>query len=97
MYAPTATAVGGVLSGPHGDLLSEADVTTADLSFADQYTIGRTTLNLGARYDHYSGWTPGQQQSRTRSLQASSSTPRRSRSRAPSPTRSRRALVCPTI
>jgi carboxypeptidase family protein len=62
MYAPTATAVGGILSGPQGDLLSEADVTTADLFFTDQYTLGRATFNLGARYDRYSGWTPDQQQ-----------------------------------
>jgi hypothetical protein len=62
MYAPTATAVGGVLSGPNGDLLSVANVTTGDAFITDQWTIGRVTLNLGARWDRYRGWTPEQQQ-----------------------------------
>jgi hypothetical protein len=62
LFAPTATNVGGILSGPHGELLSVANLTTADWFFTDQYTIGRATLNVGARYDRYSGWTPDQKQ-----------------------------------
>jgi Carboxypeptidase regulatory-like domain len=62
MYAPTATAVGGVLSGPHGDLLSVANVTTGDAFITDQWTVGRATMNLGLRYDRYRGWTPDQTQ-----------------------------------
>jgi carboxypeptidase family protein len=61
-YAPTATNVGGVLSGPHGELLSVDKVTTYDAFITDQYTVGRATLNLGLRYDHYRVWTPDQQQ-----------------------------------
>ena len=62
MFAPTATDVGHVLSGPHGELLSVANLTTGDVFLTDQWTIGRATLNLGLRYDHYSGWTPEQRQ-----------------------------------
>jgi hypothetical protein len=61
-YAPTATAIGGVLAGPHGDLLSTDRVTTYDAFLTDQYTVGRATLNFGARYDHYRVWTPVQNQ-----------------------------------
>jgi hypothetical protein len=62
MYAPTATNVGGVLSGPHGELLSVANLTTGDLFATDQWSVGRATMNLGVRYDHYRGWTPQQKQ-----------------------------------
>jgi len=62
LFAPTATAVGGTLAGPHGDLLSVANVTTYDAFVTDQWTVGRATLNLGVRYDHYRGWTPDQRQ-----------------------------------
>lgn len=62
LYAPTATSVGGILSGPHGDLLSVARLTTYDAFVNDQFTTRRATLNLGVRYDHYRAWTPQQQQ-----------------------------------
>ena len=62
LYAPTATAVGGILSGPHGDLTSVSRVSTFDMFLNDQYSIGRATLNMGVRFDHYRTWTPEQSQ-----------------------------------
>ena len=61
-YAPTATAIGGIQAGPNGDLLSIDKVTTFDSFVTDQYTVGRATLNLGVRFDHYRVWTPEQTQ-----------------------------------
>ena len=62
MYAPTALSVGKNQDGPNGNLLSVAKVNTTDFFVTDQWSIGRATLNLGVRYDHYDGWTPDQQQ-----------------------------------
>jgi hypothetical protein len=62
MYAPTATAVGSLGDGPKGNLLSVAKVNTIDWFLTDQWSIGRATLNLGVRYDHYDVWTPDQTQ-----------------------------------
>ncbi|PYQ85375.1 MAG: hypothetical protein DMG02_28395, partial [Acidobacteria bacterium] len=62
LYAPTATNVGGILSGPHGELLNVNKVTTYDAFLTDQWTVGRATLNLGVRFDHYRSWSPDQQQ-----------------------------------
>ncbi len=62
MYAPTATSVGSLGDGPNGNLLSIAKVKTTDFFVTDQYTIKRTTLNLGFRFDHYDVFTPDQSQ-----------------------------------
>jgi carboxypeptidase family protein len=62
LAAPTATHVGSLGDGPKGNLLSIAKLNTIDWFLTDQYTIGRATLNLGVRYDHYDGWTPEQRQ-----------------------------------
>jgi hypothetical protein len=62
MAAPTATHVGSLGDGPKGNLLSVAKVNTIDAFFTDQYTIGRLTLNLGVRWDHYDVFTPDQRQ-----------------------------------
>ena len=62
LYAPTATNVGGILSGPHGELLNVNKVTTYDAFLTDQWTVGRAALNLGVRFDHYRSWSPDQQQ-----------------------------------
>jgi hypothetical protein len=62
LYAPTATAIGGIQAGPNGDLLSVDKVTTYDAFLTDQWTVGRATLNLGVRFDHYRVWTPVQSQ-----------------------------------
>ena len=61
-YAPTATAIGGVLAGPNGDLLSVDKVTTFDAFLTDQYAVGHATFNFGFRFDHYRVWTPAQNQ-----------------------------------
>jgi hypothetical protein len=62
LYAPTALSVGANQDGPNGNLLSVAKVNTIDWFVTDQWTIGRATLNLGVRYDHYDVFTPDQQQ-----------------------------------
>ena len=62
LYAPTATAVGGIQSGPHGDLLSVDKLNTYDAFINDQWSVGRATLNLGVRYDRYRNFTPDQKQ-----------------------------------
>jgi len=61
-YAPTATHVGSLGDGPSGNLLSVDKVTTFDAFVTDQYTVGRATMNLGVRFDHYRVWTPTQTQ-----------------------------------
>src|SRR5204862_6854745 len=60
--APTATQVGSLGDGPNGNLLSVAKVNTLDGFVTDQYTIGRATMNLGLRFDHYDVFTPDQTQ-----------------------------------
>ena len=62
LYAPTATNVGGVLSGPHGELLNVNKLSTFDAFLTDQWNVGRATLNLGVRFDHYRSFSPDQQQ-----------------------------------
>ena len=62
MYAPTALQVGNLGDGPNGNLLSVAKVNTIDWFVTDQWTVGRATLNLGVRYDHYDVFTPDQSQ-----------------------------------
>jgi hypothetical protein len=62
LYAPTATALESILAGPNGDLLSDAKVTTYDAFITDQWAIGRATVNMGVRYDHYRSWIPEQRQ-----------------------------------
>jgi hypothetical protein len=60
--APTATAVGSLGEGPNGNLTSIDKLTTMDAFVSDQYNVGRATLNLGLRYDHYRSWSPAQNQ-----------------------------------
>ena len=62
LAAPTATHVGSLGDGPTGKLLSVSKLNTIDAFLTDQYTIGRATLNLGVRWDHYDVWTPEQRQ-----------------------------------
>jgi hypothetical protein len=62
LYAPTATAVGGIQSGPNGDLLGVDKLNTYDAFINDQWSVGRATLNLGVRYDRYRNFTPDQKQ-----------------------------------
>ena len=62
LYAPTATHVGSLGDGPKGNLLSVDKLNTYDAFISDQYSVGRATLNLGARFDHYRNFTPDQKQ-----------------------------------
>jgi len=62
MAAPTATQVGSLGDGWNGNLLSVAKVNTVDAFVTDQYAIGRLSLNLGLRWDHYDVFTPDQRQ-----------------------------------
>jgi len=62
MSAPTATHVGSLGDGPNGNLLSIDKLNTIDAFVTDQYTLGRATLNLGVRWDHYDVFTPEQRQ-----------------------------------
>jgi Carboxypeptidase regulatory-like domain len=62
MSAPTATSVGSLGDGPNGNLLSVAKLNTIDAFVTDQYSIGRLTMNLGVRWDHYDVFTPEQRQ-----------------------------------
>jgi len=62
LYAPTALSVGSLGDGPNGNLLSIAKVNTIDAFITDQWSIGRATLNLGVRFDHYDVFTPDQTQ-----------------------------------
>jgi len=62
MAAPTATHVGSLGDGWNGNLLSVNKVNTVDAFVTDQYAIGRLTMNLGVRWDHYDVFTPEQQQ-----------------------------------
>jgi hypothetical protein len=62
MYAPTALSVGSLGDGPNGNLLSVDKVNTLDWFVTDQWSVGRATLNLGVRYDHYDVYTPDQSQ-----------------------------------
>src|SRR5438045_3517583 len=62
MAAPTATHVGSLGDGWNGNLLSVAKVNTIDAFVTDQYAIGRLTMNLGVRWDHYDAFPPDQRQ-----------------------------------
>jgi Carboxypeptidase regulatory-like domain len=62
LYAPTATHVGSLGDGPNGNLLSVDKLNTYDAFISDQWSVGRATFNLGARYDRYRNWTPEQRQ-----------------------------------
>jgi hypothetical protein len=62
LAAPTATHVGSLGDGPKGNLLSVSKLNTIDAFLTDQYTIGRATMNLGLRFDHYDVFTPEQRQ-----------------------------------
>jgi hypothetical protein len=62
MSAPTATHVGSLGDGPNGNLLSVSKLNTLDAFITDQFTIKRTTLNIGLRWDHYDVYTPEQSQ-----------------------------------
>jgi carboxypeptidase family protein len=65
-YLPTATGVGKLGAGPGGDLLTINKLDQANLFLNDTWSVGRVTLNLGARWDRYTSWVPEQSQLQAR-------------------------------
>jgi hypothetical protein len=61
-WLPTATAVGHLKAGKKGDLTARQALNHNSFFINDTWAAGRMTLNVGARYDRYSGWLPEQQQ-----------------------------------
>ena len=59
---PTALSVSGLKASDNGDLLVVNKLDQQDLFVNDTWTLGRVTLNLGARWDRYRGWMPEQRQ-----------------------------------
>jgi hypothetical protein len=59
---PTALSVSGLKASDNGDLLVVNKLDQQDLFINDTWTMGRLTLNVGARWDRYRGWMPEQRQ-----------------------------------
>ncbi len=57
---PTATKAGSLDS--HDFLTARAALDQIGLFLNDTWSIGRTTVNAGIRYDRYRGWLPEQEQ-----------------------------------
>ena len=56
---PTAFSVNSLSA--HNDLTSRAALDAVGLFINDTWATGRSTINLGLRYDRYHGWLPEQQ------------------------------------
>ena len=56
---PTALSVNSLSA--HNDLLSRAAMDAVGFFVNDTWAAGRSTINLGIRYDRYHGWLPEQQ------------------------------------
>ncbi len=59
---PTALSVSGLKASDNGDLLVVNKLDQQDVFINDTWSLGRVTLNLGARWDRYRGWSPEQRQ-----------------------------------
>jgi hypothetical protein len=59
---PTALSISGLKASDDGDLLVVNKLDQQDLFVNDTWSMGRVTLNLGARWDRYRGWMPQQEQ-----------------------------------
>jgi hypothetical protein len=57
---PTARSVNSLSA--HNDLLSRAALDAVGMFVNDTWAVGRSTINLGIRYDRYKGWLPEQEQ-----------------------------------
>jgi hypothetical protein len=57
---PTARSVNSLSA--HNDLLSRAALDAVGMFINDTWAAGRSTINLGVRYDRYHGWLPEQEQ-----------------------------------
>src|SRR5262245_48017213 len=56
---PTARSVNSLSA--HNDLLSKAALDAVGFFVNDTWATGRSTINLGLRYDRYHGWLPEQE------------------------------------
>src|SRR5919106_2129567 len=59
---PTATHVGSLKDNDKGNLTSRAALDAVGLFVNDTWAWGRSTINLGLRFDRYHGWLPEQEQ-----------------------------------
>jgi hypothetical protein len=59
---PTATCVCGRYASDNGQLLVVNKLDQQNFFVNDTWSKGRVTMNLGLRWDRYSGWMPEQQQ-----------------------------------
>jgi hypothetical protein len=57
---PTATCVVGSLAA-HDCLTSKSALDHMSAFLNDTWSVGRTTMNLGVRWDRYNGWNPEQE------------------------------------
>jgi hypothetical protein len=57
---PTARSVNSLSA--HNDLLSRAALDALGFFINDTWAWGRSTINMGIRYDRYHGWLPEQEQ-----------------------------------
>lgn len=61
-HLPTATSVGKLKDGKNGNLTSVSALDVLGLFVNDTWSMGRVTVNAGARYDRYKSSLPEQQQ-----------------------------------
>jgi hypothetical protein len=59
---PTAKTVGSLKDGKAGNITSVSALNVGAMFFNDTISLGRMTLNAGARFDRYAGWLPEQEQ-----------------------------------
>ena len=59
---PTALSISGLDASDNGDLLVVNKLDQQDIFINDTWSMGRMTLNLGARWDRYRGWMPENRQ-----------------------------------
>ncbi len=59
---PTAKHVGSLKDNDKGNLTSRAALDAIGLFVNDTWAWGRSTINLGLRFDRYHGWLPEQEQ-----------------------------------
>lgn len=59
---PTALSVSGRRASDDGDLLVVNNLDTQNLFLNDTWSLGRLTVNVGARWDRYTGRMPSQKQ-----------------------------------
>jgi len=61
-WFPTASDVGSLKTNDNGDTWSINKLDVFGAFVNDTWSVGRTTVNVGVRYDRYRNWLPEQQQ-----------------------------------